>query len=617
MKTSTSERPMLSLAKQGILLVAFLLACELTFIGTLAWLLSQAEEEAARQERAREVSARAGRLMLVMYDTGDAVGRYARSLQLGTADSVSASKEEVPVIISWLKNELKDNEEAIALLNRIDENITVCLPVITDIQGKSATLAEPGAKAAWDKKRETIQPMVNQLVKDIPALIAIGQKLESTGPDLERATRRQTQIILIVGLLLNLVVAALIAYFFTSRISGRLEHLAENVSRLEAGENLRDLMDGNDEIATVDAVLHETATAMRKEMAMLKASEARVRALIENLPVSIAMLDSNGNIEFMNSTLEESFDYSNHQLMGKRLSKLFASGEKIPDLVANTQSRSPRTTELRALCRNGQTFPAELTMSAIEMDGAHKTLALIVDSSEKFEIKQMRQAFVAMVRTELKEPLTKVSSFFNRLQSNALGEINSKTAETTKLMQQNIERLVLLLNDLFDLDKLESGKIEIEPAAESLNSIFERSLNAVTVFAQKHKVKLEAQPSPAMLTVDGNRIVQVLVNLLSNAIKFSPAGSTVTLATRESPNHIEIGVIDRGRGIPQSQLQAVFIAYRQVEAADAHKKGGTGLGLAICKAIIEAHNGEIGVNSEEGKGSVFWFKLPRSNGGSA
>ncbi|CAN5497871.1 hypothetical protein BH11CYA1_BH11CYA1_24100 [soil metagenome] len=610
MTTTSRKRPLLSLAKQGILLVAFLLACELIFIGTLGWLLKEAEAEAARQERAREVSARADRLMLVMYDTGDAVGRYARSLQLGTADSVSASKEEVPIIIRWLRNELKDNEEAIALLGKIDENITICLPIITDIQNKSSTLAEPGAKAAWDEKRNSIQPMVNQLIKDIPALIAIGQKLESTGPGLERATRRQTELILIVGLLLNLVIAALIAYFFTSRISGRLELLAENIALLEAGEKLQPLMDGNDEIATLDEVIHDTAHSMRKELAMLKASEARVRALIEHLPVSIAMLDSNGTIEFLNSTLEEYFNYSSHQLMGKRLSKLFISGQKIPDTFEGLEKRG-RTIELKALCRDGETFAAELMLSAIEMEGDNKTLAMIIDSSEKYEIKQMRQAFVAMVRTELKEPLTKVSSFFTRLQSNALGTITPKTAETTMLMQQNIERLVLLLNDLFDLDKLESGKIEIEPSEESLSSIFERSINAVTVFAQKHQVKLEAQPSQVTLTADGNRIVQVLVNLLSNAIKFSPAGSTVTLATRESPGFVEVGVIDRGRGIPQSQLQAVFIAYRQVEAADAHKKGGTGLGLAICKSIIEAHNGEIGVNSEVGKGSVFWIKLPR------
>jgi PAS domain S-box-containing protein len=601
---------MLSLAKQGILLVLFLLACELTFIGTLGWLLNQAEAEAARQERARQVSARAGRLMLVMYDTGDAVGRYARSLQLGTADSVSASKEEVPVIIKWLKNELKDNEEAIVLLNRIDENITICLPVITDIQGKSSTLAEPGAKEAWTRKRETIQPMVNQLIKDIPALIAIGQKIESAGPDLERAMRRQTEIVLIGGLLLNLIVAALIAYFFTNRISGRIEQLAENITRLQEGEKLEPLMNGNDEIATVDSVIHDTADAMRKEMAMLKASEARVRALIEHLPVSIAMLDAHGTIEFLNSTLEESFNYSSHQLMGKRLSKLFASGQKIPETFAHAEQFSGRTAELTALCRNGQTFPAELMMAAIDMDGESKTLAMIVDSSEKYEIKQMRQAFVAMVRTELKEPLTKVSSFFSKLQAHALGTISPKVAETTKLMQQNIERLVLLLNDLFDLDKLESGKIEIEPARENLSLIFERSINAVTVFAEKHKVQLQVNDCPIALNVDANRIVQVLVNLLSNAIKFSPAGSVVTLATRQSPGYIEIGVIDHGRGIPQAHLQSVFIAYRQVEAADAHKKGGTGLGLAICKAIVEAHNGEIGVNSEEGKGSVFWLKLP-------
>lgn len=601
---------MLSLAKQGILLVLFLLACELTFIGTLGWLLSQAEAEATRQERAREVSAQAGRLMLVIYDTGDSVGRYARSLQLGTADSVSASKEEVPIIIKWLKNELKDNKEAIALLNRIEENITICLPVITDIQGKSSTLAEPGAKEDWDRKRETIQPMVNQLIKDIPALIAIGQKIESAGPDLERAMRRQTEIVLIGGLLLNLIVAALIAYFFISRISGRIEQLAENITLLHEGEKLKPLMSGNDEIATVDSVIHDTADAMRKEMAMLKASEARVRALIEHLPVSIAMLDANGTIEFLNSTLEESFSYSNHQLMGKRLSKLFASGQKIPETFADSEQFSGRTTELTAMCRNGKTFPAELMMAAIDMEGEIKTLAMIVDSSEKYEIRQMRQAFVAMVRTELKEPLTKVSSFFRKLQTNSLGAISPKATETTKLMQQNIERLVLLLNDLFDLDKLESGKIEIEPARENLSVIFERSINAVTVFAEKHKVQLQVNDCPVTLNVDANRIVQVLVNLLSNAIKFSPAGSVVTLATRQSPGHIEIGVIDHGRGIPQAHLQSVFIAYRQVEAADAHKKGGTGLGLAICKAIVEAHNGEIGVNSEEGKGSVFWLKLP-------
>ncbi len=589
MKTIKSNRPMLSLANQGILLVLVLLACELTFIGTLGWLHSQAEAEAARQERARQVSARAGRLMLVIYDTGDAVGRYARSLQLGTTDSVSASKEEVPVIIKWLKNELKDNEEAIALLNRIDENITICLPVITDIQGKSSTLAEPSAKEAWNKERETIQPMVKQLIKDIPALIAIGQKIESAGPELERAMRRQTVIVLIAGLLLNLVATALIAYFFTSRISGRIEDLAENITLLQDGEKLKPLMSGNDEIATVDSVIHDTAIAVRQELTMLKASEARVRALIENLPVSIAMLDANGTIEFLNTTLEKSFNYSNHQLIGKRLSKLFAAGQRIPETFSDSEQFKGRTTELTALCRNGQTFPAELMMAAIDMEGESKTLAMIVDSSEKYEIKQMRQAFVTMVRTELKEPLTKVSDFFSKLQTQALGAISPKIAETAKLMQQNIERLVLLLNDLFDLDKLESGKIEIEPARENLSVIFERSINAVAVFAEKHKVQLQVNDCQMALNVDANRIVQVLVNLLSNAIKFSPAGSVVTLATRQSPGHIEIGVIDHGRGIPQSHLQTVFIAYRQVEAADAHKKGGTGLGLAICKAIIEAH----------------------------
>jgi len=134
------------------------------------------------------------------------------------------------------------------------------------------------------------------------------------------------------------------------------------------------------------------------------------------------------------------------------------------------------------------------------------------------------------------------------------------------------------------------------------------------MFAQKHQVELQVEPCQIELLVDANRLVQVLVNLLSNAIKFSPPGSVVTIATRQSPGCVEIGVIDHGRGIPQSHLESIFEAYRQVEIADGQAKGGTGLGLAICKAIVEAHQGQIGVNSELGKGSVFWLKLPRLTG---
>jgi signal transduction histidine kinase len=122
-------------------------------------------------------------------------------------------------------------------------------------------------------------------------------------------------------------------------------------------------------------------------------------------------------------------------------------------------------------------------------------------------------------------------------------------------------------------------------------------------------------PSHINVNADGDRLVQVIVNLMSNACKFSPKGATVTVRVDEIPNWIEVKVIDRGRGIPAKFKNLLFQRFQQVEASDAKRKGGTGLGLAICKGIIEAHGGTIGVESEEGKGSVFWFRIPAAQAG--
>lgn len=605
----------MSLATQGILLVALLLVCQFVLIGALAYLLSQAEAEASRQERARLISSKANRLYLIGFDTGDNVTSVSRSIELGTTDSVSAPMDESLEIITWLKVQLKDNQAAQILLDRIEQNFKICIPVLSAMEAQRASLEDDAEREKWQAKRHSIMPTFDALIKDIPQLLAITRKLESEGPERERLIREQTEGVLALGLLLTFLVVLLIGYLFSSRVTGRLAAINDNIARLKDGRNLRPRLKGSDEIALVDAVIHETATTLRQEMNQLKASEARVRELIEKLPVGIAMLDHHGAIEFLNSTLEADFNYSSHQLLGKRISKLFASGQDIPDSVTadGADSMVGQAWEFTALRRDGEPFPVDFMMAAVEIDGEPKTLAMIIDASEKHAIKKMRQNFVLMVHSELKEPLTKVGAFLAKLGPVAAA-VSLKAANSTKQMQQNIERLIVLLNDLFDLDSLDTGKIEIEPALASLSIVFERSVSAVSMFAQKHQVELQVEPCQIELFVDANRLVQVLVNLLSNAIKFSPPGSVVTIATRQSPGYVEIGVIDHGRGIPQSHQESIFEAYRQVEIADGQAKGGTGLGLAICKAIVEAHQGQIGVNSELGQGSVFWLKFPRLTG---
>ncbi|CAN5392771.1 hypothetical protein BH10CYA1_BH10CYA1_47580 [soil metagenome] len=601
----------MSLAKQGILLVTVFLLYEVGFIGTLAWLLAQAEVEGAKQEFNRQLSEKTDRLMLIGYDRGDSVGRYSRILESGATQGTAVSATEVPSLIAWLKDAFNDRPQAKALVEKIEREVAICAPVTNDLQDNSPGLSAQ-ARREWSQKREKIQPVVNQLLLDSRELNKITKIVDSDAPHQERQKRELTVKVLLVGMLINVLAVLAIAFLVISRITSKLDVLTDNTVRLKENRELRPPLDGNDEISAVDAIFHDTAEALRQEMLVLKAGEQRIRALIESMPVSIVLLDTAGAIELVNDCVESLFNYSSHQLLGKRLSRLFIPGQAVVDGAPHSpqsQNAFKHSVELTAMKKDGEHLPVDFMLAEIQLAGESKTLVIILDATEKYKVRKLRQDFVFMVRSELKEPLTKVSSFLAKFADGALGEISEEGTITTRAMQQNIERLIVLLNDLFDLEKLEAGTIEIEPVVISLSSVIEKSINAVAMFAEQHHVKIESVGTDLRLYADSNRLVQVLVNLLSNAVKFSPQHSVVSISVKQFESDVEIAVVDRGPGIPPSQAEVIFQAYRQVEGQDV-KKGGTGLGLAICQSIIDAHAGQIGVTSEAGNGSVFWFKLP-------
>jgi signal transduction histidine kinase len=161
-----------------------------------------------------------------------------------------------------------------------------------------------------------------------------------------------------------------------------------------------------------------------------------------------------------------------------------------------------------------------------------------------------------------------------------------------------------------DIEKLEAGKLEMTFANVDADSILDRSVESVRSFGDQYGIKFEVEKCNATVFADGDRLVQVLVNLLSNAVKYSPKDGTVTVSTTVDGDFLRFAITDQGRGIPLDFIGKVFERFEQVETADAIKRGGTGLGLAICKAIVEQHKGVIGVESELGQGSSFWFRIP-------
>jgi signal transduction histidine kinase len=176
---------------------------------------------------------------------------------------------------------------------------------------------------------------------------------------------------------------------------------------------------------------------------------------------------------------------------------------------------------------------------------------------------------------------------------------------------------VHMIQELLDIETMESGSLGITPAQMSLSAALEKAIEAVSGPAQLKQITIEPHVVDAEIVADEDRLVQVVINLLTNAIKFSPENSVIKVESVSNSKDIEVKVVDQGRGVPPAHQQTIFERFRQIDASDSKEKGGVGLGLALCKAIVEQHGGTIGVESEDGHGSTFWFRLPVKSTSSA
>ncbi|MFN7948209.1 MAG: PAS domain S-box protein [Blastocatellia bacterium] len=345
----------------------------------------------------------------------------------------------------------------------------------------------------------------------------------------------------------------------------------------------------------------------------LRASEANVRAIIEYMLSGLILTDDRGFIQLVNPAAEKIFGYKADEMIGQHLAMLMpemTGDDRARFLRQARQKARGRVTEWEGRRKNGEIFPFELSFYEFNTPEGRRFAGHIRDLSERREVDKLKKEFISTVSHELRTPLTSIRGSLRLLAGGAFGELPREAVEMVMVADRNTVRLLELINDILDLERLESGRMEMHFAAQPLAEVFDRALESVIAFAAQQQISIRLQPTTAAVLGDGDRLVQVLINLLSNAIKFSPAGSEVMVSATVQDGSIEVRVQDHGRGIPAAFLDKVFERFRQVEASDDRQKGGTGLGLAICRNIIEQHHGTIGVDSAEGRGSTFWFRLP-------
>jgi two-component system phosphate regulon sensor histidine kinase PhoR len=246
-------------------------------------------------------------------------------------------------------------------------------------------------------------------------------------------------------------------------------------------------------------------------------------------------------------------------------------------------------------------------------DTAYDVLVLLNDVSEWKRLERMRSEFVANVSHELKTPIAAIRGFAETLLD---GDVDAETQQSfLRTIYDESNRMSNLVTDLLELSKLEGAEHLIQPGRVVLQEIVEQAVHRLRPEAEKHQVTLEAEPS-GDLTVWGSaeRLLQVFLNLLSNAIYYTPSGGKVTVWTDVLVDRVKVHVTDTGIGIPEADQERVFERFYRVDRARSRASGGTGLGLAIVKHIINAHGGQVGVSSEVGRGSDFWFTLSRLEG---
>ncbi len=360
-------------------------------------------------------------------------------------------------------------------------------------------------------------------------------------------------------------------------------------------------------------------TARKTAEELLRESEQRIRSIIESLPLCVVLIDEGGEIELINPAGVIACGYLPEQLVNRHLEILVPSCKGYSDTPLSTLLDNLRRQSVEVRRNDASTFPAEIALAPLTIGGQQKLLIVLADVSEQQHVDRLKREFVAMISHDLKTPLTSLGVIFEMALSGMFGEISKSGQSLFEQGLSETDRLIKLTRELIEIETLEFGQFSISIKTCSIREILLSATDAMSKLAAISHLSIElAAIEDVSVEADRERIMQVLVNFLSNAIKFSPPGGKILVGyTRYDETRVKIFVRDFGRGIPAEKLPLIFEKFKQVEVSDSTEKGGAGLGLAICKAIVERHNGQIAVDSEEGKGSTFWFLLDSKKGNSS
>lgn len=583
------------LMQKFLLVAATPIAFEIVFLTLLALMFYRGNDGIMRVQKDRALD----------YLHNQIYSQVATLAQNGKAAG-SGLVEKMNAEIGQLRQLLKDRPQQMYSLSVIEESVRNIVSMQNDLE-----IAKKGSdsKAAESSEKLIKQNFERAILFAFYGRANVGQqevlrvKLKVIETQVETAKR--LQLVMILGILLNIALALSLAAYFNRAAGKRLAVISENIDRFAENKPLAREVGGADEIAQLDSFFHKMAQTV-------EAATRRERAVIDSATDIICSLDKEGNFAFVNPAVQEVWGYEPEKLNGKHVAELI-SGDEVGDtlhaLEQLKENHGSQTFENRV--RRAEGSLADMQWSCQWSDAEGLIFCVLQDISERKQLERLKQEFLAIVSHDLRTPLTSATAFLELLDVGVYCELTPKGERELEKDKLGLGVLRDLIVDLLDIERMEAGKLELDAVLLDLQQILTDASKVVRSYADLRSIKLEIEPCDTDMIGDPDRMKQVMVNLLAFAVKVSQRNRAVRVSIAETEELIEGRVRLDAANFSDSLGEHIFEPYRLNEFSDVTESGGRRLGLALCKAIIKRHRGWVGVETKPESVCTLWFRVPK------
>jgi PAS domain S-box-containing protein len=537
-------------------------------------------------------------------------------------DSVDSSEKQLNKLYADYEANLEEDAEqpvtgsTVKLLRADTDNMLIAARAyIGAIDG--------GNKAEIEAGHEALTAASVRANENLDALIGRESKLindENEHASSSVSQVLQTVVLLVIGVA---VIAALLGLVIADVLSRSLKRLKHEAQFIASGDFTRQVpVVSKDEIGQVGMAFNDMSGRLRDSYQRLAVETERTKTLLESLAEGVMAIDDKSNVGVLNTQAQNLLDLPERdKIIGSPIQQAVSLADekgKILDanelpLLRAMQSKQVETGVFIFKKRDGTTIKLEIVASPIVVE--EKVIGAIMnlrDVTKEKEIDRMKTEFISLASHQLRTPLSAIKWFSEMLLSGDAGKLTPEQEEFARNVAESTERMIALVNALLNISRIESGRIMVDPTPTDLRELVSGIVNDLRAKTEERKQTLVISVHEGLpkINVDPRLIGQVYLNLLSNAIKYTPKGGEISVFISRKENEIISQVADNGYGIPKEQQGRIFQKFFRATNAAKVETDGTGLGLYLIKAIVESSGGRIWFESEEGKGTTFWFSIP-------